>query len=61
MRQQGHALRVGRKSALARSLDRQIGFTIWLRSLTPKTIFRHHPASSVPGLEPWPLHWRRAN
>ena len=41
-RRQGHALRVGRKGVLARSLDCQIGSAIWLHSLTPKTPFRHH-------------------
>jgi hypothetical protein len=33
---------VERKSALARSLDCQIVPTIWLHSLTPTTLFRHH-------------------
>jgi hypothetical protein len=41
-RRQGHALRVGRKSALARSLDCQIGHPIRLHSLTSRTLFRHH-------------------
>ena len=41
-RRQGHALWVGRKSALARSLDCQIASAIWLRSLTPRTLFRLH-------------------
>jgi len=41
-RRQGHALRVGRKSALARSLARQVVPATWLHSLTPRTLFRHH-------------------
>ena len=41
-RRQGHALRVGRKAALARLLDRRIVPAIRLYSLTPRTAFRHH-------------------
>ncbi len=39
---QCRARRVGRKSALARSLDCQIGPAIWLRSLTLRALFRLH-------------------
>jgi hypothetical protein len=41
-RRQGHALRVGRKCVLARSLDCQIVFAIWPHSLSSKTHFRLH-------------------
>jgi hypothetical protein len=41
-RRQSHALRVGRKSGLARSLDWQVASATCLHSLTPKTLFRHH-------------------
>jgi hypothetical protein len=41
-RRQDLALRVGRKSALARSLACQIVSTIWLYSLTPRALFRLH-------------------
>jgi len=38
----GLALRVGRKTVVARSLDCQIGTPIWLLSLTPRTVLRLH-------------------
>ena len=42
IRRQGHALRVGRKPALARSLAHEIGTAIPPHSLTSRTCFRHH-------------------
>ena len=39
---QGHALQVGRRSALARSLVCQIAFAIWLHLLTSRTLLRLH-------------------
>ena len=41
-RWQGHALRVGRKAVLARSLDWQVASATCLHSLTPMTAFSHH-------------------
>ena len=49
---QGHALRVGRRSALARSLDCQIASAIWLHSLTPKALLRPITATLTLGLKP---------
>jgi hydroxymethylbilane synthase len=54
-RRQGLALRVGRKSALARSLDCQIVPTIWLHSLTPMALFRLHHGLVGTGSEPLPF------
>ena len=41
-RRQGHALRVGRKNALPRSLAWQVVPATCLHSLTSKTLFCHH-------------------
>ncbi len=59
MRRQGHALRVGRKRALARWLDCQIVPTIRLHSLTPKTLFRHHRGLAGPRVWTLDRHGRR--
>ena len=52
MRQQSHAQWVGRRIALARSLNCQIVTAIWLRALTSRTLLRPHHGLADRGAGP---------